>query len=105
MHGIPAKTLDIDAMVLEDMPIEPIIVPDLLVLLILQVWFKVMNQACIGSEIINKHFGPVAKIVLRPCKEGGTDYLALANRGLIFDIQVNGLSIPGDYVINFLQNL
>jgi hypothetical protein len=69
MHGIPAKSLNIDSMVVKQVAIESIIVPDFFVVLVLQIIFEMIDKSCVLAKIVDKNPGAVSKIVLRACKE------------------------------------
>lgn len=103
MHGISSKSSNIYSMIIKNMTIEPIIMPHFFILLILHIVFKIIEQSCIGTKIINKNFGSVSKIVLWSCKKWGANYLPFAHRWLIFYIQVHSLCIPCYTIFNFLK--
>lgn len=45
MHGVPSEASDIDAVIEEEVSIEAVVVPHFLVLLGLEIFFKVVYEA------------------------------------------------------------
>lgn len=105
VHGIATKSPHIDAMVVEHVTIEPIIMPYFLVLFILEILLKMVNQPRISAKIVDENFGAITEIVLRSCEKRCAYNFTFANRRLIFNIEVNSLSIPCNNIFNILQHL
>jgi hypothetical protein len=54
VHRISTKSLDIDTRILQDMPIEAVVVPYLKELAVLQVGLEYQEEVTIVGEVINE---------------------------------------------------
>ncbi len=54
VHCVTTKTTYVNTMIVEKMPIKAIIVPDLLVLFVFKVFFKLLDKLSVLRKIINK---------------------------------------------------
>ena len=69
MHGVSAESLYIDSMVVKQVTIEPIIVPDFLVVLVLQIILEMIDKSCVLAKVVNENSRAVSKVILRTSKE------------------------------------
>jgi hypothetical protein len=95
MHRVSPKTTHIYPVVEKQMPIEPVVVPDLFIVFALQVRFEMLQESCIMPEIVDEHSRTPPEVVLRACKERSAYDLAFPHRSLLLDVKVHCLSIPG----------
>ena len=96
VHRISTEALHIYSVIIEQMSIKPIIVPHFQMLLALQIRFEIVQQPSISTEVIDEYSWPSTEVVLRTSEKTCTDYFALPDGRLLLDIQIYGLSIPGD---------
>ena len=66
MHCVAAEPSDVDAVIVENVAIEAIIMPHFLVLLAFQVILEDVKEASILAKVIDEYFWAVAEIQFRP---------------------------------------
>lgn len=100
MHRISTESFHIDAVVVEYMPIEAIVMPGFQVSLTLEIRFEVVDQTCIFTKVVNEDSRAPTEIVLRTCEERGADNLTLPNWRLSLYVQIHRFRIPCNYCIS-----
>jgi hypothetical protein len=94
MHCISSKPLNINIMVVENVFVEPVVMPHLEVFRVLKILLEFIYYAFRICIIINKNARAISKVDIWPYKKRSTNNCTLANRRLFFGIQMNSLSIP-----------
>lgn len=99
MHRIPSNTLHINSMVVDDMPIETVVMPYFQVFLALEKWLINIYQPTVQPKVIYEQPWSIPEIHFRPCKDRQTDNLPPSHRNFFLHIQINSLRITCHYLV------
>ena len=85
-HGTCARTLTVDAVVVKDVPIKAVIVPNHLDIWISKVRFKYIQHSFRAVEVVNPQARSRSKVYIWPTVHGGARDDAIADRTLLLKV-------------------
>ena len=94
MHCIACETFHVDAVIVEHVSIESVVEPTFQIFRTFEILLEQLNMIMSFTKIINKQSRSIAKVDIWATKSSKTHYMTMKYRGLLFNLDVDGLRVP-----------
>ena len=106
VHGVSSEALHVDFVVVQDVSIEAVVVPDLVDAWVFEVVFEDVQDSQALSRVVQEKLRTRTEVHLGADEGRGTQDCALAHWRLLFYVHVGGLGVPGmDAVLVLVEGI